>query len=178
MAKVTSTSWGLCKPFSGQAELIALDNIFLQGAAQGQAFFAAAGDAGAYDCQHDTTDLEVDSPADDPHVVGVGGTSLRLSTNNTYNNKSVWSDPTRDGGGGGGISGQFTRPAYQMGRNLTNLNREVPDVSADADPATGYSLYCTVTESICTAKGWLRVGGTSAAAPLWRRSRPIRMAIS
>ena len=167
VAKVTSTSWGQCESDAGQAEMIALDNIFLQGAAQGQAFFAAAGDAGAYDCQGDTTDLAVGSPADDPHVVGVGGTSLRLNTNNTYNNESVWSEPAKGEGSGGGISAQFTRPAYQTGRNLTNLNREVPDVSADADPATGYSVYCTVTEALCTTKGWLRVGGTSAAAPLW-----------
>jgi hypothetical protein len=43
--------------------------------------------------------------------------------------------------------------------------RHVPDVSADADPASGYSVYCTVSASNCS--GWLTIGGTSAAAPLW-----------
>jgi uncharacterized repeat protein (TIGR02543 family) len=38
----------------------------------------------------------------------------------------------------------------------------VPDVSADADPYTGYFVYDTVAGS-----GWGDAGGTSAAAPLW-----------
>jgi hypothetical protein len=37
--------------------------------------------------------------------------------------------------------------------------REVPDVSADADPQTGYSVY--------TDGAWGSIGGTSAATPLW-----------
>src|ERR1700693_2335596 len=52
--------------------------------------------------------------------------------------------------------------------------RETPDVSLDADPATGYPVYCTVGSN-CTGSGgitggsggWLTVGGTSAAAPMW-----------
>ncbi len=167
-AKVVSSSWGLCELFSGSAELITLDNIFAQGAAQGQAFFAASGDSGAYDCQGLST-LEVDSPASDPHVVGVGATSLQTSSDGTYGNESAWSNASKGTGGGGGVSAFFTRPAYQKGPNLTTLNREVPDVSADADPQTGYSVYCTVAidAPICTENGWTVVGGTSAAAPLW-----------
>src|SRR6202044_3523974 len=37
--------------------------------------------------------------------------------------------------------------------------REVPDVSADADPYTGYAVYWN--------GGWYSYGGTSAGAPLW-----------
>jgi hypothetical protein len=37
--------------------------------------------------------------------------------------------------------------------------REVPDVSADADPNTGYLIYWD--------RDWGAIGGTSAAAPLW-----------
>ena len=52
--------------------------------------------------------------------------------------------------------------------------RETPDVSLDADPATGYPVYCTAGSN-CTgsggitggSSGWLTVGGTSAAAPMW-----------
>ncbi len=49
--------------------------------------------------------------------------------------------------------------------------RETPDVSLDADPATGYPVYCTAGSS-CNGSGggtsgWLTVGGTSAAAPMW-----------
>ncbi|HET9919668.1 MAG TPA: hypothetical protein VFQ30_07495, partial [Ktedonobacteraceae bacterium] len=46
-------------------------------------------------------------------------------------------------------------------------------VSLDADPTTGYNVYCTVGSN-CTgaggiggASGWIIVGGTSAAAPMW-----------
>ena len=70
-------------------------------------------------------------------------------------------------GSGGGFSSYFARPAYQRGINLTGNRRQVPDVSADADPHTGYSAYCTVSASGCPASGWVTVGGSSAAAPLW-----------
>lgn len=167
-AKVTSTSWGVCEAATNTSELSTLDNIFAQGAAQGQAFFAASGDSGAYGCVGDTQDLSVGSPSDDPNVVGVGGTTLNINSDGTYGSKSVWSNVSRGEGSGGGISAQFTRPAYQTGPNLTNLNREVPDVSADADPVTGYSVYCTIATAGCTtSSGWVRIGGTSAAAPLW-----------
>ena len=53
------------------------------------------------------------------------------------------------------------------------LCRENPDVSLNADPATGYSVYCTDPgDSFCKTgefgqPGWIRLGGTSCAAPLW-----------
>jgi subtilase family serine protease len=167
-AKVTSISWGECEASSGNSELASLDQIFKQGAAQGQAFFAASGDSGAYDCG--TSSLAVDSPADDPYVVGVGGTHLNTTSGGAYSSETVWSSGSGSSGegGGGGISTYFTRPSYQTGTNLTNTYREVPDVSADADPNSGYSVYCTVTAAQCSSsQGWTAVGGTSAAAPLW-----------
>ncbi len=175
-AKVMTTSWGLCESSSGTSELAALDNIFAQGASQGQAFFSAAGDAGAYDCG--TTTLAVDSPASDPNVVGVGGTTLNTGTGGTYSSESVWSNPNdtsrgpMGAGGGGGLSTYFSQPSYQSGPGVSNSYsngmREVPDVSADADPNTGYSVYCTVSAAGCSSSSpWIEVGGTSAATPLW-----------
>jgi subtilase family serine protease len=171
IAKVVSVSWGLCEPTIGDAELDTLDNFFKQGAAQGQAFFAASGDLGTYDCGDST--LSVDSPADDPNVVGVGGTTLQTGSDGSYLSESAWScaSCTQNGqegiGGGGGLSAHFARPAYQQGANLTNAHREEPDVSANADPKTGYFVYCTVADAGCPATGWVTVGGSSAAAPLW-----------
>jgi len=173
VAKVTSTSWGLCESSSGTAELTALHNIFAQGTVQGQSFFSASGDAGAYDCG--STTLGVDSPSGDPSVVGVGGTALTVGTGGTYVSEKVWSDPTdtrqfaKGVGGGGGYSSFFNKPTYQTGTGVdTNTHRHVPDVSADADPSTGYSVFCTATASGCSsASPWIVVGGTSAAAPLW-----------
>jgi subtilase family serine protease len=43
--------------------------------------------------------------------------------------------------------------------------RGIPDVSYDADPNTGFSVYDTVPYQ--GLSGWLQVGGTSAGAPQW-----------
>jgi subtilase family serine protease len=179
-AHIASISWGLCEAYSGAAELQTLDNIFKQGASQGISFFAASGDSGAYDCGDGT--LGVDSPASDPYITGVGGTNLQL-TSGAYSSESVWSNPNdtqrspNGAGGGGGISNTFTQPSWQNGPGVKNQysngKREVPDVSADADPATGYATYCTVTNAGCPSTGWITVGGTSASAPLWAGSMAL-----
>ena len=190
-AQVVSTSWGLCESNTGQAEILTLDTIFKQAAAQGIPIYAAAGDSGAYDCN--STSLAVDSPADDPYVTGVGGTNLQLGANNSYGSESVWanaSDTQRSpegAGGGGGVSSVFVQPAWQTGTGVSSSYssgqpcgapsgqdcREVPDISADADPASGYAVYCTVTSAGCSSTGWLTVGGTSAAAPFWAGSTAL-----
>src|SRR5215469_8791253 len=179
-AQVATTSWGECEAQSGNAELQTLDNILSQGSAEGIAIYAASGDSGAYDCND--TNLAVDSPAGDPNITGVGGTNLQLN-NGAYGSESVWSNPSdtqrspQGAGGGGGISSFFKEPSWQTGPGVQNQysngNREVPDVSADADPATGYSVYCTVAASGCSSTGWITVGGTSAAAPLWAGSTAL-----
>jgi subtilase family serine protease len=175
--QVMTTSWGLCEAQSGTAELQTLDGIFKQAAAQGMTLFAASGDSGAYDCNDEN--LAVDSPADDPYVTGVGGTNLQLS-GTSYGSESVWSSPTdtqrspKGAGGGGGLSTFFAQPSWQTGPGVSNQysngKREVPDISADADPQTGYAIYCTVSAAGCPSSGNIEVGGTSAAAPLWAGS--------
>jgi kumamolisin len=178
--RIVSISWGLCEAYSGAAELQTLDNIFKQGAAQGTSFFAAAGDSGAYDCGDGK--LGVDSPASDPYVTGVGGTNLQLNSG-AYGSESIWSNPNdtsrspNGAGGGGGLSTQFKLQSWQTGTGVQNQYsngyREVPDVSADADPTTGYATYCTVTNAGCPSTGWITIGGTSAAAPLWAGSMAL-----
>jgi len=179
-AQIATISWGECESQSGNAELQTLDNILSQGSAEGIAMYAASGDSGAYDCND--SNLAVDSPAGDPNITGVGGTNLQLN-NGAYGSESVWSNPSdtqrspKGAGGGGGISSFFKEPTWQTGPGVQNQysngNREVPDVSADADPATGYSVYCTVAASGCPSSGWITVGGTSAAAPLWAGSTAL-----
>jgi subtilase family serine protease len=179
-AQVATISWGLCESLLGNAELQTLDSILNQGAAEGISMYAASGDSGAYDCND--YNLAVDSPASDPNITGVGGTNLQLK-NGAYGSESVWSNPSdiqrsfHGAGSGGGISSFFKQPGWQIGPGVKNQysngNREVPDVSADADPTTGYSVYCTVLASGCTPSGWITVGGTSAAAPLWAGSTAL-----
>ncbi len=175
--QIASISWGICENSTGNAELHTMDNIFKQGAAQGISFIAASGDSGAYDCQD--TNLNVDSPADDPYVTGVGATSLQLN-NGAYSSESVWSDPTqiirgpKGAGSGGGLSTLFKQPSWQSGPGVQNQYsngyRQVPDVTAAGDGKPGYSIFCTVVNAGCPVTGWLTIGGTSAAAPLWASS--------
>src|SRR5437868_12257089 len=144
-----------------------LDNIFKQGASQGQSFYAASGDNGAYDCGDSR--LTVDSPASDPYITGTGGTNLALNADGSYKSESAWSNPNTSPatGSGGGVSNYFARPSWQTGPGVANSysngKRQVPDVALDADPQTGYSVYVTYNRST----GWNVVGGTSAAAPAW-----------
>ena len=79
------------------------------------------------------------------------------------------SSPAAPSGGipeasGGGFSDLFPRPDYQDGVPAIGADRGVPDVAADADPATGMTL--AASES--TGKSvFFSASGTSAAAPLW-----------
>jgi kumamolisin len=175
-AKVVSTSWGSCE--AADSSVAASEaTLFQEAATQGQSILAASGDNGSEACYQQTlsTALAVNDPASQPDVTGVGGTSLNAA--GPPPSQTVWNAGSAVGGaGGGGISALWGMPAYQSGApaglHVVNTNssgqpcqavsgdcREVPDVSADADPATGYVIYY--------GGHWLSFGGTSAAAPLW-----------
>ncbi|MGH9083199.1 MAG: protease pro-enzyme activation domain-containing protein, partial [Acidimicrobiales bacterium] len=164
--------------------------FFEQMAAEGKTVLAAAGDAGSEGCWYagtqrtstpippGTTQLAVDDPASQPTVTGVGGTSLGPTTSPAT--QTVWN--TGGGAGGGGVSAIWSMPKYQQAtggvpsaptypagnpcpqRATTTVPaagcRAVPDVSADAAPASGYRVFFDGS--------WMvGIGGTSAAAPLW-----------
>jgi len=91
-ADAISTSWGEWEEILVQGteisdpdaagQLRAFDNLFMQGAIQGQSLSAAAGDAGSYDASDSfplpgfTNVLSVDHPAADPYMLAAGGTTL------------------------------------------------------------------------------------------------------
>ncbi|MGO8672896.1 MAG: protease pro-enzyme activation domain-containing protein [Capsulimonadaceae bacterium] len=182
-----STSWGSAEvaPVTTEEETEFTD--FLSLISEGVSVYAASGDNGA-----DTAPgvLSVDDPASQPYVCGVGGTSLLPTTtsndpvitnpNNdttSYNwaGETTWNDA--EGASGGGISAIWSKDTplatYQWdtttgtpavngtGSATPVLDREVPDVSFNADPETGYDIFVT------DDGGWVTVGGTSAAAPIW-----------
>ncbi len=180
---VISVSWGDCEKNMGQQEAQQENKYFQEAAAQGQSILVAAGDSGSSSCfqlqaggSGFDTSLNADDPAAQPFVTAVGGTTLTLGSGNSYQSESVWNGGLFGGAGGGGISQFWKQPAWQKGpgvqNSYSNGMRETPDVSLDADPATGYPMYCTVGSS-CSGGlgggtgGWLTVGGTSAAAPMW-----------
>jgi len=173
-AQVVTTSWGATESFFSAADLNAIHQALQEGAAQGQTFFAASGDSGAFDGAgsgptSDTT-LAVDYPSSDPWVTGVGGTTL-TANGSLYLTETAWSDgsdPSTPTGSGGGLSSVFARPSYQTGPGVSNQYsngmRQVPDVAANADPHTGYAIY---TVSPRNTPSWAVGGGTSASSPLW-----------
>lgn len=170
---VVSTSWGLCEVESDSPTISAEGTLFEQAATEGQSVFAAAGDDGSTGCMEHS--LGVDDPSSQPYVTSVGGTSMTSITGPV---QTVWNDSDVNvGAGGGGVSSLYPMPSYQSGApaslSVINANssggpcgaptgaycREVPDVSASADPYYGYLVYWD--------GGWIQIGGTSAAAPLW-----------
>lgn len=163
-AKEISTSWGLAENSTSASTRASENTAFQQMAAQGQSIYAAAGDSGAND---NGSSLSVDDPASQPYMTGVGGTALStVSAGGAYKSETTWNGgSTANGAGGGGISTIWAIPSYQSGIAGTaaskgsTTKRNVPDVSLDADPNTGYSIYF--------GGSWTIYGGTSCAAPLW-----------
>jgi kumamolisin len=168
-AKVVSTSWGLCERVDG-ATGPAEYGVFQEMAAQGQTVAAASGDGGASDCigyRSTRTDplagaIGVDDPASQPYVTGVGGTTVTdaATIGKDPASEVVW-DTSDLEGTGGGVSSSWPAPTYQHRvTGASGAGRTVPDVAMDADPASGYMIYSI-------AYGWIDVGGTSAAAPMF-----------
>ncbi len=126
------------------------DQIFQQFAAQGQSFFQASGDGGAYTGP-------VLEPTDNPNITVVGGTIL--STNGPIGS---WVSETTWGDSGGGISVVVPIPFWQQGLDMSanqgsTTLRNLPDVSMVAD-----NILVWVNGEAQTF-----YQGTSFAAPLW-----------
>jgi Subtilase family len=138
---------------------------------------ASSGDYGYLDWFSEEPAQAANYPASSPHVIAVGGTRLTLSAAKTWESESVWNDGGSSGGklegsgaDGGGCSGRFGAPAWQLA--LPNwaavgcgTTRAVADISADGDPYSGVAVYDS-TESPRGEKGWAAIGGTSVASPI------------
>lgn len=161
LASVVSTSWGLPEDLTDTTDVQTEAGIFAQMRSQGQTLYDASGDDGAFDDPDTPTTPEVDDPAGQPNVTGVGGTELKLTATGGYGGETAWS------GSGGGASTIWATPTYQKAIAGSNTFREVPDVAMNADPDSGYDIFVSDIEDDNDGSGWLTVGGTSAAAPLW-----------
>src|SRR6266511_2020879 len=145
-AQYVSNSWGASE-FSSESSF---DSHFTQ---PGVSFFASSGDSG----------LPPIYPSASPRVISVGGTTLHFS-GATFTSETGWS------GSGGGCSVYETATSAQAGfSQYGQVNcagkRATPDVSLDADPASGVSVYDSTRYQ--GQKGWFTVGGTSASSPMW-----------
>jgi sugar lactone lactonase YvrE len=117
----------------------------------GVTFVASTGDDGA----------PGEWPAYSPNVLAVGGTTLTINdSTGAYVSETGWS------GSGGGISSYESQPSYQKGVvTQSTTQRTIPDVSFDADPNSGVSVYDSYDNG--SADPWETVGGTSLSAPSW-----------
>jgi kumamolisin len=178
-AKEISTSWDWTESSIGSSQLLAEWAAFVQMALQGQSFFAAAGDEGAFSNETKTSySLSLLDPASQPYVTAVGGTYLTDTPQITYTSESSWWDPSDKGrgkagtGGGGGISVVWDMPWYQQYAWSSSSNpqgsltmRNIPDVSLFGDyDEGGYAIYFHDPKN---GAGWYGYNGTSAASPLW-----------
>ncbi len=164
LAKIGNSSFGGCEAFPYvDGSMLVDDELFLEGAAQGQTMFASSGDTGSF-CSVGTPNGVpagvplVEYPAASPYVVAVGGTTLVTQTDGSYQGEAAWYS------GGGGLSQFEYSPYWEAQAQPVSQNGEsfrgVPDISMDGDLQTGMNLY------LSDQSGWTIIGGTSLASPL------------
>jgi len=153
---VISISWGL-------GDGTQYDSAFQAAIVKGITCFVSSGDSGA-------NNLSMAASVCSQYMISSGGTTISLNGSNQITSEVAWS------GSGGGISASIALPSWQSGLTSTTKTvsstgtpttlprRAIPDISAPADPNTGFQFYFGGTSS---AIGTLsQIGGTSASAPL------------
>lgn len=150
---IISISWGAPEANWPLNSMNSFNSVFQAASNKGVTVFVASGDQGSGD---GLAGNNVDFPASSPYVVACGGTSLILDSDNKITSETVWNNSSNSSTGGG-FSRFFSRPVYQN-TTSTNTKRGVPDISACADPNTGYIVIVNGEQLV--------VGGTSAVSPL------------
>jgi subtilase family serine protease len=187
LANVVSNSWGLPESFAPRGEILAMNAVFQQAAAEGIGVYVASGDDG--DNRLAAGKVSAGFPDSSPWVTSVGGTSLAISRTGDYEWEAGWGTTTTDWNGtrwapkapgefmygsGGGPSHVFPMPAYQAAvvplaeATWKGIARRAePDLAMDADPQTGVTFAQTYVDGNGRRRiidSW--IGGTSLAAPL------------
>jgi subtilase family serine protease len=178
LATVASNSW----ESGDESQAAAMTNIehayLLRAAAEGVGMYFAAGDGSG-----------VEAPSSDPFAIGVGGTTLGIgqadnrifetgwSTGESVDQKGTWVFLGEQGASGGGPSELWQEPGYQKPVVPSALTvapgnrggpvRSAPDISADADPFTGFLEGVLVFHKTAPPTyTQFDIGGTSLATPL------------
>ncbi len=111
-------------------------------------YFAASGDTGGVNGY----------PSVSPYVVSAGGTTINRSPSGVFTSETGWDRS------GGGPSRYETKLSYQNNvAGTSSTRRSAPDLSFDADPDTGVSVYDST--QCQKSVGWLVFGGTSVSSP-------------
>ncbi len=176
-----SNSWGgdyEGGPYFNPATITLFNDVLEVAAAKGISFNFATGDAGDNNNGNPVGAPSV--PSDSPYATAVGGTSI-LNAVNGHTRETGWGSvltvlsyggypndpPSQNGfrfGAGGGESIYNPKPSWQS--HLPGVGRQVPDVSALADPYTGATIV--VSQCLgCQQEFEFGVGGTSLASPIF-----------
>ncbi|MFL6101049.1 MAG: protease pro-enzyme activation domain-containing protein [Actinomycetales bacterium] len=180
-AQLVTNSWGDVEQVETTDQIAAYEQVFLQGAMQGQSFMFSSGDNG--DELANTGIRQTDYPTSDPYVTLVGGTSDAIGASGKFTFQTGWGTHkyslSSSGnawtplgflyGAGGGHSSLFNEPAYQAGvvPGSNGAGRAVPDVGLDGDPTTGMLVGETQSFPDGVYYDEYRIGGTSLASPLF-----------
>lgn len=121
-------------------------------------YFASAGDAGC-GSQY---------PSSSPWIVSAGGTTVNRDGSGNFANEACWA-----GSGGGSSTVETWSDTYTQSNMgawadyqypiFGKSSRQTPDISFNADPASGVVVYdCAYASGTCY---YYRVGGTSVSSP-------------
>jgi kumamolisin len=165
-----SIGWA-CDQIFTAADMRPVEASLEQAEAHGTSVFDASGDTGGLECKGDKdystppsgSDVGVDAVGSLPAMTSVGGTLLATDASGAWAAEEAWDWSSISQGSSGGVSPYLPRPAWQNAQGVAttrgNTHRMIPDVSADADPASGVSILSDGQAG--------QGGGTSQAAPIW-----------
>ena len=176
LGNVISNSWGQAEASADAASAQLFDHVFRGAAARGIAVNVATGDSGDFGVGSPVGAASI--PADSRWSTGVGGTSIDVPSDKgpveaawgiTLSQLGLVRTPLKAPqligflqGGGGGESAFIEKPAFQW--RLPGQGRQLPDISALADPQTGAIIEESNSQG---APAWGVVGGTSLATPIF-----------
>jgi subtilase family serine protease len=190
LGDVISQSFGEAETCVDPSILSQEHAVFQSAVDKGMTLFASSGDSGAsqFNCAGTGAILAASSPASDPLVTGVGGTTLSATDPaGMYSVERAWTEPLFGCNppavaaadincSGGGFSTIYSRPSYQRGF-VSNSGRGVPDVAYNAGVNGGVLTHCGVCNVTYPASAggpfppdapiFFLFGGTSAGSPQW-----------
>lgn len=186
LGDVLSQSFGEAETCVDPSILDAEHAAFQQAVNSGMTVFASSGDSGAsqFNCDGSGAILSASSPASDPLVTAVGGTTLNATDpKGNYAHETAWTEQlfgcnppavaaSDINCSGGGFSTLYSRPSYQQGIVTSGTGRGVPDVSYDAGVNGGVLTHCGICNLLngldpSNPNVFFIFGGTSSGSPQW-----------
>jgi subtilase family serine protease len=173
LGNVISNSYGYPEVGWGEVTLKGFNQVLKKAAAQGIAVNFSSGDYGD-EGTGSPDGAGAMFPSTSQYVTAIGGTSIGLPNGTSHGAEVGWGNnaaeisngygvldpPFFDGyqsGSGGGVSEYISKPSWQ--KFLPGKYRQVPDISAIADPYTGGIVVLSGQVGV--------IGGTSLACPIF-----------